>query len=418
MEGYLGILEQRPQVLEYYAPFWRTYARQPLDEKLDRDLGGGRRSLLFDLARWSKPFLVAGSSLLIFFSLAYSTALAQESFSSTAYEAALPQTLQPSQITTPSGNGSPQIDTASLTGTVLDTNRNVLQGARVTLANPSGSVISTVESGSNGQFAFTGLPPDTYKLTVTKLGMSTFTSPPIPLRAGEGVIVPTVTLSVAGGTTSVTVTSGNREELAQEQVRIAVQQRIGGVIPNFYSAYDWNAPPMQAKQKFQLSFRSIIDPVAFLAVAGIAGAEQYKGIFPAYGSGIEGYGKRYGAAFANHVSGTLLGRAVYPAIFHQDPRYFYKGKGSIRSRALYATSAAVIARGDDGRWKPNFSRVLGNFSAAAISNLYYPASDRGVSLVVFNGLAGTGADAVSNLIREFLLKRITSHVPKGANGQP
>ncbi len=175
---------------------------------------------------------------------------------------------------------------------------------------------------------------------------------------------------------------------------------------------------MGAKQKFQLSIRSIIDPVSFLAVAGIAGAEQYKNIFPAYGGGIEGYGKRYGAALANHVSGTLLGRAVYPSIFHQDPRYFYKGKGSIRSRALYAISAAVIARGDDGRWKPNYSRVLGHLSAAAISNLYYPASDRGASLVVLNGLAGTGADAVANLIREFVLKGITSHVPKGANGQP
>jgi len=105
-------------------------------------------------------------------------------------------------------------------------------------------------------------------------------------------------------------------------------------IPNFYSTYDWNAPPMGAKQKFQLSNRSIIDPVSFLTVAGIAGAEQYKNVIPAYGGGIEGYGKRYGAALANRVSGTLLGKAVYPSIFHQDPRYFYKGKGSIRSRAL------------------------------------------------------------------------------------
>jgi len=175
---------------------------------------------------------------------------------------------------------------------------------------------------------------------------------------------------------------------------------------------------MLAKQKFQLSIRSIIDPVSFLTVAAIAGAEQYQNVFPEYGSGIDGYGKRYGAALANHVSGTLLGRAVYPSIFHQDPRYFYKGKGTIGSRALYAISTAVIARGDDGRWQPNYSRVLGHFSAAAISNLYYPASDRGASLVVFNGLAGIGGDAVSNLIREFILKRFTSHVPKGANGQP
>ena len=361
--------------------------------------------------------MVARSVLLIVSSLAPSTALAQESFTSTAHDGALPDAPPPVQNSTPSGaNGSQQTATGSLSGTVL-ANRDVLQGARVTLADLSGSAIRTVESGGNGQFAFTDLPPDVYKLTVTAPGMSTFTSIQIPLHAGEARIVPSVTLSVSGVTTSVTVTE-NKEELAEEQVRIAVQQRIGGVIPNFYSTYDWNAPPMEAKQKFQLSIRSIIDPVSFLTVAGIAGAEQYKGIFPAYGSGIEGYGKRYGAAFANHVTGTLLGRAVYPAIFHQDPRYFYKGKGSIRSRALYAISAAVIARGDDGRWKPNYSRVLGHFSAAAISNLYYPASDRGASLVVFNGLAGTGADAVGNLIREFVLKGITSHVPKGANGQP
>ena len=402
MEGHLRTLKERPLVRECHAPFWRTHALWRLYERMNQDLGGTRLGLLFDFARWLKPFLVAGSIVLIFSSLARSSALAQEIFSSTAHTAALPDAPQPA---------------GSLSGTVIDTNRNVLQGARVTLADPSGSVIRTVDSGSNGEFAFTGVPPGVYRLTVTAPGMSTFTSTQIPLHAGEVRIVPPVTLSVSGGTTSVTV-SGNKEELAEEQVRIAVQQRIGGVIPNFYSTYDWNAPPMEAKQKFKLSIRSIIDPVSFLTVAGIAGAEQYKDVFPAYGGGIEGYGKRYGAALANHVSGNLLGRAVYPSIFHQDPRYFYKGKGSIRSRALYAISAAVIARGDDGRWKPNYSRVLGNFSAAAISNLYYPASDRGGSLVVFNGLAGTGADAVGNLIREFVLKRITSHVPKGANGQP
>jgi hypothetical protein len=247
--------------------------------------------------------------------------------------------------------------------------------------------------------------------------MRPFTSSQISLHAGEFRIVPPITLTVFGGITHITVTA-NKEQLAEQQVQIAVHQRIAGVIPNFYSTYDWNAPPMQAKQKFQLAFRSIIDPVAFLSVAGVAGAEQYKDVFPAYGSGFEGYGKRYGAAMANHVSGTLLGRAVYPSIFHQDPRYFYKGKGSIPSRILYAVSAAVIARGDDGRWKPNYSHILGNFSAAAISNLYYPAADRGARLILLNGLGDMGANMASNLIREFLLKHITSHIPQGANGQP
>ena len=371
---------------------------------------------MFHVVPWSKLFLVAGSILLIFSSFTGSS-LAQENSNSTVQDDALPDAPQPAQIPSSSGNDSQQSGAGTISGTVLDANRDVLQGARVTLAGPSGSPIRSVESGNDGQFALTGLRPDLYTLTVTAPDMNSFTAAPISLHAGETHIVPPITLSVFGGSSSVTV-NGSKEQLSKQQVQIALQQRIGGIIPNFYSAYDWNAPPMLAKQKFHLGFRTVIDPVSFLAVAGVAGAEQYVNAFPAYGGGIEGYGKRYGAALANHVSSTMLGRAVYPSIFHQDPRYFYKGKGSAGSRTLYAASTAVIARGDDGRWKPNYSLVLGNFSAAAISNLYYPPSDRGGSLVLLNGLAGTGADAAANLIREFLLKRITSNVPKKANGQP
>ncbi len=375
--------------------------------------------LWFDAAGWPKAFLVACSVLFMFSGLTSSAAVAQGGFGSTPQGSSHPDAPEPQQRAAPSGTSdTQQTSSGSITGTVLDTNRGVVQSAHVTLTDPSGSILRTVESGMNGQFAFPDLAPGVYRLTVTAPGMEPFTSPEIPLRAGEAHIAPVITLSVSSVSTSVTVTGGSKEKLSEQQVQIAEQQRVGGVIPNFYSTYDWNAPPMLAKQKFQLSIRSLIDPVSFLSVAGVAGAEQYKNVFPAYGSGIEGYGKRYGAAMANHVSGYLLGRAVYPAIFHQDPRYFYKGKGSIGSRALYAVSAAVMARTDDGRWKPNYSLVLGNFSAAAISNLYYPASDRGASLVFLNGLAGTGADAAANLIREFFLKRITSHVPPGANGHP
>ena len=344
--------------------------------------------------------------------------LAQQSVSLADSQATLPDA--PSQAQ--AGAQSPAIHSqqengATLSGTVVDTQGAMLEGARVALSGPGGPPLRTVQSGSDGQFEFTGLQPNVYKVTVTAPGMSAFMSAQIPLHAGEFHILPPASLSISPVTTSVTV-NGNSKQLSEEQVHIAEQQRIAGIIPNFYSSYNWNAPPMLAKQKFQLSIRSIIDPVSFISVAGIAGAEQYQNVFPAYGGGIEGYGKRYGAALANHVSATLLGRAVYPSIFHQDPRYFYKGEASFKSRAIYAISAAVIAKGDNGRWEPNYSRVLGHFSAAAISNLYYPASDRGASLIVFNGLAGIGGDTVSNLIREFILKRFTSHVPKGANGKP
>jgi hypothetical protein len=359
---------------------------------------------------------MAGATLFVFLNVGILAAETQDNKSSLNAAIIDARQLDENQ-NQPASRAAEEIGTGSISGTVLGRNGEVVQGAQVTLADSSGAEIRTVNSGGNGQFAFTQLHAGVYKLKVTGEGMSTFNAPPISLHAGEVRILPPVTLAISGGVTTVTVT-GSKEELADEQVRIAVQQRIGGIIPNFYSSYDWNAPPMQAKQKFKLSVRSTIDPVSFLTVAGVAGVEQYLDMYPSFGGGVEGYGKRYGAALANHVSATLFCRAVYPSIFHQDPRYFYKGKGSFGSRALYAMSAAVIARGDDGRWKPNYSNVLGNFSAAAISTLYYPSSDQGISLVVFNGLADTAADAAANLIREFVLKGITTHVPPGANGQP
>ena len=364
---------------------------------------------MFNVVPWSK-LLPAAVFLFVCFQLSPITT-AQQTPTLPTLLRAFPDAPSPQQIT---DADNPQ--QATLTGTVFDTNHDVLQGATISLAGSSG-LSRTVESGNDGQFAFSSLPPDVYKLTASAPGMTSFTASEVSLRAGETRIVPPITLAVSGVITSVNVTS-SPEQVSEQQMHIALQQRVGRVIPNFYSTYDWNAPPMLAKQKVQLSLRSIFDPVAMLSVAGLAGAEQYKNIFPAYGSGIEGYGKRYGAAFANHASSIFLGRAVYPAIFHQDPRYFYRGKGSIRSRAFYAIAAAVVARADNGHWQPNYSRVLGNFSAAAISNAYYPAADRGASLMLLNGLASTGADAAANLIREFLLKRITSHVLAGENGEP
>ncbi|WP_348264098.1 carboxypeptidase-like regulatory domain-containing protein [Telmatobacter sp. DSM 110680] len=367
---------------------------------------------MFTSAYPARLFVFSASILLSSTNLLQPAAHAQESPA-----LALPNAPEPEQSVAQSVPATPQQAAAAgkITGTIVDADGAVVQGAHVELTGPSGVSAAQI-SGRDGQYVFPGLPAGDYEITVTGKGMSSAASGDIALGAGEYRTLPNIALVVSGGVTSVTV-SGDKEELSREQEHIAVQQRVIGVIPNFYSSYDWNAPPMLAKQKFQLSARGLIDPVSFLAVAGIAGAEQNRNIFPSYGGGIEGYGKRYGAAMANRVSGALLGRAVYPAIFHQDPRYFYKGKGSIKSRALYAISAAVMTRSDSGRWEPNYSQVLGNFSAAALSNLYYPQADRGGSLVLLNGLSETGGNAVSNLIREFLLKPLTSHA-NNANGQP
>ncbi len=273
------------------------------------------------LCKRLQNFLIAAAVFAFSFNLVISTAEGQESPGSAPSSSSLPDSAQPSQPGVESGqSGKAGIPgTGSISGTVVDRGGDVLQGAQVTLNDLSRSDRRTTVSSNDGQFSFPGLLPGDYKIAVTGSGMITFTSSQISLHAGEVYILPSATLAISGGATSVTV-NGSKEALAEEQVHIAEQQRIGKVIPNFYSSYDWNAPPMEAKQKFQLSIRSLIDPVSFLTIAGIAGAEQNRNIFPAYGSGIEGYGKRYGAALANHVTGNLFAKAVYPSIFHQDPR--------------------------------------------------------------------------------------------------
>ena len=124
-----------------------------------------------------------------------------------------------------------------------------------------------------------------------------------------------------------------------------------------------------------------------------AAAEQWQNTFPGYGQGAQGYAKRYGAAYADEAISRMIGSAILPSLLHQDPRYFYRGSGSKKSRALYAISAAVICRGDNGRMQPNYSYVAGAFAAGGISNLYHPAGDRGAGLTIANGFLNVGAHA-------------------------
>ena len=306
---------------------------------------------------------------------------------------------------------------AVISGTVLDPNGNVIQDAHIALTNRSGAIERVVQSGPNGQFAIADLPAGTFRLRITGKAMGTYVSPPITISAGEMYIATEVMLPIAAASTDVTV-YGDKEELAEEQMHIAIEQRVFGVFPNFYSAFDWNAPPLGTRQKYKLALRAEIDPVTFLGVAGIAAAEQNRNIFPGYGGGIQGYAKRYGAAYVNSFSGRVMSSAVFASMFHQDPRYFYKGTGTTTSRAFYAVAAAVITKDDNGRWKPNYSHVLGNFAAGALANLYYPSSSRGLSLCITTGVVETISNAGNNLFREFLLKGITSHVPIDANGKP
>ena len=200
-------------------------------------------------------------------------------------------------------------------------------------------------------------------------------------------------------------------EIAEQQLQVEEKQRVFAVFPNFYSSYVWHAAPWSAGQKMRLALKSALDPTAFLGAGFAAGVEQGRDDYPGYGQGAQGYAKRYGAAYADGFIGSILGGGVLPAVLHQDPRFFYKADGTVRQRALYAIATAVIRRGDNGKWQPDYSGILGNLASGGISNLYYPASDRGAGLTVRNAFIGEAFGSIAGLLREFVVPRYTSGAP-------
>jgi hypothetical protein len=272
-------------------------------------------------------------------------------------------------------------------------------------------------SGGDGQFLFAKVAPGAFHLTVTAAGFATQKWSGV-LHAGENAAVPQIALGIAANVTEVEV-GLTQVEVAEEQVKVEEKQRILGMIPNFYVSYIPNPVALTPKQKFEIAWKTVVDPVTLLMVGGAAGVEQAQNHFNGYGQGAQGYAQRFGAGYADTVAGVFIGGAVLPSLLKQDPRYFYKGSGSKPSRAMYAIANSVICKGDNGRWQANYSNVLGSLAAGGISNLYYPANDRdGAELTFENAGIGIGASAVANLFQEFLLRRFTPKAAKHDPAQP
>ena len=294
-------------------------------------------------------------------------------------------------------------------GTILDQTGAVVAGARVTLTVDGQSTNQETLSNNDGEFSFINVVPGAFQLTVSLPGFTTQKASGI-LTPGGVYIVPPIALSVASEITEVHV-GPQSIELAEEQIKEQEKQRVLGVIPNFYVSYIPDAVPLTPKQKFELAWKTTIDPVTFVIVGATAGLQQAQNNFSGYGQGAQGYGKRYGANYADTVTETFLGDALFPSLMKQDPRYFYKGTGTIRSRILYAIAMSVICKGDNGHWQLYYSGILGGFAAGGISNAYYPPKDRGAGLVFENQLIAIGGAAASNIIQEFLIPKLTPNLP-------
>ena len=303
---------------------------------------------------------------------------------------------------------SPEVQWGQITGTVTDAQGDAVVGATVILTrSPESADQRTVLTTENGFFRFDALTPALpYNVAINADGFAEWTSPPITLEPGQVNSLEGISLRIATQNTTMQVKYDPVED-AMVQFKIEESQRIFGFIPNFYTSFDGeNAAPLSTKMKFDLALKVSYDPVTSAGVGFVAGLRQAVNS-PNYRQGAQGFGERFGVTAADGLTDIMIGGAILPSVLHQDPRYFYQGTGTTRSRLRHAILSAFIAKGDNGMWQPNYSSVGGDLGSAGLSNLYFPRANRGAGLVFSLFALGTAERIGSNLTQEFILAKFT-----------
>jgi hypothetical protein len=230
------------------------------------------------------------------------------------------------------------------------------------------------------------------------------TSQEMPKGAPKG-FEDVLTRQNSGGQTSTQNNSSNQASEKQteaEKNKPKKKDRMFYVMPNFLTVENGSeAAPITWKEKFLMAAKGTFDPYEFAVVGVVAGIRQAENAYPGFGQGMQGYGKRYGAAFADQADGNIMVGALFPTILKTDPRYFQMGKGGFARRFGYALSRIFITRRDSGARLFNIPEIAGNATAIAISNVYYPATDRGFSTGISNWGLQIGIDAVGDELKEF-----------------
>jgi hypothetical protein len=178
-----------------------------------------------------------------------------------------------------------------------------------------------------------------------------------------------------------------------------------------YIGTDQSAVRLSAKEKLELSGWEQLQPYAFATQFLGAGWEHLIDSNPKYGTDSGAFGERLGAAALLQNSRAILSDGMMAAIFRQDPRYYRQGHRPVKQRIYHAAERVFIIRSDEGNYQPNYSQLLGNAIATALTMTYYPAvsatwpqTAKGYGISLAQGVLG-------NEIHEFtpVLERLAFH---------
>lgn len=178
-------------------------------------------------------------------------------------------------------------------------------------------------------------------------------------------------------------------------------KRILGIIPNFRTSPSLdNYKPLTTSEKFAIASQDALDR-GTIVLGAIFGAEgQLTNANRSFGQGVAGYGRYFGSAYGDLVIGDYMTEAVFPTLLHQDPRYFRRGTGSGWSRLGYAVGRIFWTQRDSGGTQCNYSELIGNSAAVAISNAYYSNNRTAADEISKLGMQ-LGVDMAANILKEF-----------------
>jgi len=212
------------------------------------------------------------------------------------------------------------------------------------------------------------------------------------LHLAVGVVITVIGISAPAAAQAVDQPDGPAWEAGESSAPLA-PHRMFGVLPNYSTIErDGQAQTLSARDMMRLTAKNSFDPYVFPFVGASVALGQ---------GGTSSFGGRYATAFADNAIGNFMTSAIFPAMLHQDPRYYQRGTGGVTKRAAYALSRTVVTRSSDGRRQFNYSEIAGNFTAGAISNVYYSPANQSVSGTLTRWGMQVMWDAVSNELKEF-----------------
>ncbi len=159
--------------------------------------------------------------------------------------------------------------------------------------------------------------------------------------------------------------------------------------------------PLTPHEKFQSFVHHTFSPYTMAGATYDATWAQLWGDPRAYGGGMQGWSKRFGAAVAGTEARSFFGSFFFPTVLHQDPRYFAMYKGPVVKRGLHALERVLVTRDDSGQAVFNSSGMLTTVFTESLGMAWTPEGQRSAGTLATRVLGAMQGEATGYVLREF-----------------